>query len=68
MITEYGFNFFIVLSGYWKIDFSRSYAMRFCVRSKPFLFNNRGGSTAARGGYKNLTAVFPLPYFDGLVG
>ena len=31
------------------------------VRSKPFLFNNRGG-------YKNLTAVFPLPYFDGLVG
>jgi hypothetical protein len=31
-------------------------------------FNNRGGSTAARGGYKNMTAVLPLPYFAYLVG
>jgi len=42
--------------------------MRFCFLKKLFLFNNRGGSTAARGGYEIMTAVFPLPCFACLVG
>jgi len=38
---EYGFRLklFIALSGCGKVDFFRACIMRFCVRSKPFLFS-----------------------------